>query len=70
MKVGPFEIRYGLTYEIWEGRSCMYRVDSLDEALDLADDLWEEDRQREEIAQYGDGRNGNIADYRWAGRHD
>jgi hypothetical protein len=70
MRIGSFEIKVALEYQIWEGRSLKYRLNSLDEAIDLADELWEEDREREERAQYGDGRNGNIADRRWKHRHE
>jgi hypothetical protein len=70
MKVGHFEIRCGLQWEIWEGRTLKYTRDTFDEALSLADDLLEEDREREEIAQYGDGRNGDIADRRWKLRNE
>jgi hypothetical protein len=55
MRIGPFEIKVALEYQIWEGRSLKYRLNSLDEAIDLADNLWEEDREREDAAQYGDG---------------
>jgi hypothetical protein len=70
MKVGTYEIRCGFQWEVWEGRTLLYRRESFDEALELADNLWEEDRLREEIAQYGDGREGNIADTRWKLRNE
>lgn len=55
MRIGPFTIKVALEYQIWEGRSLKYRLNSLDEAIDLADNLWEEDREREERSQFGDG---------------
>jgi hypothetical protein len=70
MRVGHFEIRCGVCWEIWDGRTLKYRLATFDEALQLADDLLEEDRRREEIAQYGDGRDGNIADTRWNLRNE
>jgi hypothetical protein len=72
MKVGHFELRFGPTsWEIWEDRTLKYKRDTYDEALELADDLLEEDRQREEIAQWGsDGIGSNEADDRWKMRRE
>jgi hypothetical protein len=71
MRIGPFDIRATLQFEIWEGRTLKHRLASLDEAIDLADTLWEEDREREERQQYGsDGIGSNEADDRWKMRRE
>ena len=44
MRVGHFEIRAALRFEIWDGSTRKYTLESFDEALSLADDLLEEEK--------------------------
>lgn len=65
MRIGPFDIRCALEFQIWEGRTLKHRLPTLDEAIDLADTLWEEDREKEELSQWGsNGIGSNEADER------
>jgi hypothetical protein len=70
MRVGHFTINTVIEFQVLEGSRVKFRSNDLDEALKWADDEVEADREREERQQWGDGRNGDIADRRWKERHE
>jgi hypothetical protein len=70
MKVGPYRIECVIEYRVMEGSRIKVRAPDLDSAIEWADEAWEVDRLREELQQWGDGRDGNIADTRWKLRNE
>jgi hypothetical protein len=55
MRIGPFHIECVIEFRVMEGSRIKLHAHDLDEAIEWADAEWEAEREREELAQYGDG---------------